>query len=218
MNLPFTHDQFLDLFAAYNGVYWPLVAALWLVTMAALVALGMRRLGPRLAAALLGVHWALSAVYHLVYFVTINPAARLFGALFLVQAAVFAWFAIDGSGLRVTWGRRPHQVLSVALCAYAVLYPFLGLATGLQWPRMPAFGVPCPTTLLTVGLLLGLAPKRHRGVSVIPVLWCLVAGTAAFQLGIRPDLALYMGAVLLALYVVLPSALAGHTGPRAAAA
>jgi peptidoglycan/LPS O-acetylase OafA/YrhL len=217
LNLPFTHDQFLDVFAAYNGALWPLAALLWLVTVAALVALGMHRLGPRMAAALLVVHWALSAGYHLVYFSTINPAARLFGALFLVQAAIFAWVAVDDFGLRVTWGRRPHQVLSVAFCAYAVLYPFVALATGLQWPRMPAFGVPCPTTLLTVGLLLGLAPKRHRGLSVIPVLWCLVAGTAAFQLGIRPDLALYLGAVLLALYVVAPHALGGRAGSAAAA-
>jgi hypothetical protein len=217
MNLPFTHDQFLDVFAAYNGALWPLAALLWLVTVAALVALSMQRLGPRPAAALLAVHWAWSAVYHLVYFATINPAARLFGALFLVQAAIFAWFAIDGSGLRVTWGRRPHQVLSVVFCAYAVLYPFACLATGLRWPRMPSFGVPCPTTLLTVGLLLGLAPKRHRGLSVIPVLWCLVGGSASIVLGIRPDLMLLAGAVLLVLYAFAPNALAGRTGGAARA-
>ena len=217
MNLPFTHDQFLDVFAVYNGVFWPLVAALWLATVAALVALGMHRLGPRWVAALLGVHWALSAGYHLVYFVTINPAARLFGAVFLVQSALFFWLVFTGAGLEVTWGRRPHQVLSVAFCVYAMLYPLAVLATGLEWPRMPAFGVPCPTTLLTVGLLLGLAPKRLWGLSVIPVLWCLVAGTAAFQLGIRPDLALYAGAVLLALYAVAPRALGGRTGSVAAA-
>ena len=217
MNLPFAHDQFLDVFAAYNGALWPLVALLWLATVAALVALGVRRLGPRMAAVLLGVHWAVSAVYHLVYFVTINPAARLFGAIFLIQSALFFWLALRGPGLDVTWGRRPHQVLSAVFCVYAVLYPFLGLATGLEWPRMPAFGVPCPTTLLTVGLLLGLAPKRLRSLSVIPVLWCLVAGTAALRLGIRPDLALYAGAVLLALYVVAPRALGGRTGSALAA-
>lgn len=211
MRLPFTHEQFLDLFGTYNTALWPFAALLWLVTVAALVALFRQRLAPRLAAALLAVHWAWSAGYHLVYFATINPAARLFGALFLLQAALFLWLAVRGAGLAVGRGHSPHQILSAVFCAYAVLYPFLALATGLRWPRMPAFGVPCPTTLLTVGLLLGLAPKRQRGLSVIPFLWCLVGGSASVALGIRPDLMLLVGALILVLYALAPSVLGGRS-------
>jgi hypothetical protein len=215
MRLPFTHDQFLDVFAAYNAALWPFAALLWLVTVAALVGLLMRRLSSRQVTVLLALHWAWSGVaYHFAYFTAINPAARLFGALFLVQAALFLWVAFRQPGLEVPWGRRPHQLLSVVFCVYAVLYPFLALASGLRWPRMPSFGVPCPTTLLTVGLLLGLAPRRLRGLSVIPVVWCLVGGSAAILLGIRPDLMLVAGAVLLALYGLAPGVLAGR--PEAA--
>ncbi len=42
MKLPFTHDQFLDVFAAYNGALWPVAALLWcLVGISAALALGI---------------------------------------------------------------------------------------------------------------------------------------------------------------------------------
>jgi len=37
MQLPFTHDQFLDVFAAYNRTLWPAAALLWIATAAAVV-------------------------------------------------------------------------------------------------------------------------------------------------------------------------------------
>jgi hypothetical protein len=218
MNLPFTHDQFLDVFALYNGALWPVAVLLWLVTVAALAALAMHRLSPRLVGLLLAIHWTWAGIaYHVAYFAAINPAARLFGGLFVVQAALFLWFGVRGSGLEVAWGRRPHQILSAVFCVYAVAYPLLAVASGLRWPRMPSFGVPCPTTLLTVGLLLGLAPWRLRGLSAIPVAWCLVGGSAAIVLGIRPDLMLLAGAALLALHALAPAVLAGGAARAAAA-
>jgi hypothetical protein len=213
MNLPFTHDQFLDVFAAYNRALWPGAALLWLLTLAALVLLARNRLRPRLAGTLLALHWAWAAVaYHLAFFAAINPAARLFGGLFVLQAVLFLWFGVRRADFQATWGRRPHQVLSLVFCAYALAYPLLALATGLRWPRMPSFGVPCPTTLLTVGLLLGLAPRRLRGLSVIPLVWCLVGGSAALTLGIRPDLMLLLGAAVLVWYAAAPGTLARPPG------
>ena len=196
--LPLSHDQFLDAFAAYNQALWPAVLALWLVTVAALVLLAAKRLDPRLAGALLALHWAWAGIaYHFAFFVRINPAARLFGALFVLQALLFLWFGVRRRDLAVTWGRTGRQVLSIGFCIYAVLYPFLAAAAGMRWPRMPSFGVPCPTTLLTVGLLLGLELGRLRGLFVVPLLWSLVGGSAAFLLGVRTDLMLLVGAVAL---------------------
>jgi len=47
MRLPFTHDRFLDLFAAYNPALWPWAALLWLVSLGALVLLATGRLWPK---------------------------------------------------------------------------------------------------------------------------------------------------------------------------
>ncbi len=41
MNLPFSHDAFLDVFGAYNTALWPAVVALWLATAAAVLAIDM---------------------------------------------------------------------------------------------------------------------------------------------------------------------------------
>ena len=35
MQLPFTREQFFDLFAAYNAALWPALAALWLASVVA---------------------------------------------------------------------------------------------------------------------------------------------------------------------------------------
>jgi hypothetical protein len=86
------------------------------------------------------------------------------------------------------------------LIAYALLYPALGLALGLAYPRFPSFGVPCPTAILTVGLLL-LAPRREvRLLSAIPVLWAAVGGSAALLLNIRADFALLVAGPLLLVF------------------
>lgn len=211
MRLPFTHDQFLDVFAAYNRGLWLGAALLWLLTLAALLLLVARgRLGSRVMGALLALHWGWAGIaYHLAFFAAINPAARLFAGLFVLQAVLFFWFGVWRGSLQIAWGRRPHQVLSGVFCVYALAYPALAIVTGLHWPRMPSFGVPCPTTLLTVGLLLGLAPRQLRGLSVIPWVWCLVGGSAALLLGVRPDLMLFLGAVVLTWYVTAPGTLAG---------
>jgi len=39
MNLPFSHDAFLDVFGAYNAAVWPAVMLLWLVTAGVVFAL-----------------------------------------------------------------------------------------------------------------------------------------------------------------------------------
>ncbi len=206
MRLPFTHEQFLDVFGAYNAALWPWAALLWLVSLAALILLAAGRLGPKAAGVLLVAHWAWAGIaYHLDYFAAVNPAARLFGLLFLAQALLFLWFGVFRSDLQVSWGRRTHQILSAAFCVYALAYPLLAIASGMRWPRMPSFGVPCPTTLLTVGLLLALEPRRSRGLAVIPFLWCLIGGSAALLLGVLPDLALLAAAVAVVIHAVGPA-------------
>jgi hypothetical protein len=107
MRLPFTHAEFLDVFAAYNAALWPFAAVLWLLTAWALVA--WTRRGQRMSrwvAALLAAHWAWSAIaYHWAFFRDINPAAGLFAVLFLAQAALFAWFGVVRQKLRVQFER-----------------------------------------------------------------------------------------------------------------
>ena len=66
MQLPFTREQFFDLFAVYNEALWPAAVALWTAS-ALIVALRLsaRRPHDRWISALLVLHWAWSALaYH----------------------------------------------------------------------------------------------------------------------------------------------------------
>jgi len=63
--------------------------------------------------------------------------------------------------------------------------------------------VPCPTTLVTAGWLLA-ANGSSRFAKVIPILWCVVASSAAITLGIRADLALVAAGAAMTIDLFIP--------------
>ena len=204
MQLPFTHGQFLDVFAAYHRLFWPVAASLWVATLAVLVFWWRRgaRASP-MVAGLLAFHWGWSgAAYHFALFRAINPAATIFGALFVVQALLLLWNGVVRRRLIFTPSRGGWGAVGLVLIAYAMVYPGLGMLSGLSFPEMPTFGVPCPTAILTAGLLLFLPPPAARTPAWMTVLWCGIGGSAAFTLGIRPDLALPVAGGLVLIHVL----------------
>ncbi len=210
MNIPFSHDAFLDVFGAYNAALWPVAAVLWIGTAyAAWVWVRRGSIAGRALYGLLAVHWALSGIaYHWFYFRPINPIAGIFSLAFVAQAAAFTWLAVRGSGGNaMTFSAR--GVLGLALVLYGLVYPLIGLAVGLRYPRLPLFAVPCPTALVTAGWLLT-AQGVPRSICLVPALWGVIGGTAAFALGIRADLALWVAALGLGTDPAFPSVL----GPR----
>ena len=96
MQLPFSKQEFFDQLAAYNGALWPAAVALWVMSaLTAVWLLSSPRPRDRWISGLLAVHWAWSAIaYHLAFFTRINPAAWLFAAIFLLQAALFFWSGV----------------------------------------------------------------------------------------------------------------------------
>ena len=93
--MPFTPAEFLDLFGAYNRTLWPAVAVLWVVTMALTVQLARGRADARVIVSLAAAQWAWSGgMYHALFFTRINPAAWLFAAVFLAQAALLIWYGV----------------------------------------------------------------------------------------------------------------------------
>lgn len=201
MQLPFTRDQFLDVFAAYNSMLWPGAVVLWLASavMAVLLLASRRRPTDRLVSALLAFHWAWSAVaYHIVFFTRINTAAWLFGGLFLVQAGMFAWLGVVRGRLRFVPQQSLWMVIAWALVLYALVYPMINAIQHGTWLSIPTFGVPCPTTIFTAGLLILVVPRLWT-LAIIPIIWSVVGGSAAFSLGVRADYALPMAGILLAV-------------------
>ena len=90
--LPFTHQQFVFVFAVYNGVVWPLqwlAQALGIAMLALLFWPTSQR--HRIAVLVLASMWIWTGVaYHLVFFSVINPIAPLFAAVFVVEGLLLA--------------------------------------------------------------------------------------------------------------------------------
>ncbi len=212
MKLPFSRAQFFDVFAAYNRALWPAALVLWIV--AAILAarmLGRRPPGSRLVAAYLSVLWLWTgAAYHAVFFRKINPAAAGFAILFVVEGLLLAGIATFRRGLRpAAHAPRPvgesrsiaanwRPAAGAALMIFALAYPLAAAAAGERWPRLPTFGVPCPTVLFTAGVLLRGETKLREIASVVPLVWCVFGASAAVLLAMIPDYSLWIAGIALA--------------------
>ncbi|HEY0826346.1 MAG TPA: DUF6064 family protein [Ramlibacter sp.] len=195
--LPFTREQFLEVFARYNEAVWPVQALAVMLGLAACVAVlrpGVRR--GRVVTGVLAAMWLWTGVlYHWTFFAAINPVARVFAAAFVLQGVLLAWTAWRGS---LQFGRRDGAArwLGWGLILYSLaVYPAIGAATGHVYPRAPMFGItPCPVTLFTCGALL-LATTRVPGrLLAVPIAWSLVGGSAAWLLRVPQDWPLLVGA------------------------
>jgi uncharacterized protein DUF6064 len=200
VKLPFTVDQFFDVFRRYNDAVWP---AQWVLVALALIAIaGAVRAtarAARIVSASLACLWLWMAfAYHIAFFSKINPMAPVFGALFLVQGLIL--LPLGGyKDLAFEPRRDLAGVMGALLVIYAlVIYPALGFVLGRRYPALPTFGLPCPTTIFTLGLLLWARPAAPRRVVVIPLLWAAIASTAALRLGVREDLGLTVSALIVA--------------------
>jgi len=104
--LPFTREQFIAVFAAYNTAVWPaqIVAGLVGLVMVAMLARPTTA-GSRVIGIGLAVMWAWTGVgYHWIHFSAVNKAAWAFGALFVLQGIALFYAAVGGR-LRFGIGR-----------------------------------------------------------------------------------------------------------------
>jgi hypothetical protein len=156
--------------------------------------------------------------YMWLYFADINPAAKLFGAIFLVQAALLAVMAVRERGRAYGRRRDARFWIGLSLIAYGMLlYPLLGVAFGHGYPQAPMFGlVPCPTTIFTFGMLL-LAARPKRLLLWLPLVWAAIGSFAAVKFGIYEDVGLLVAAIVTAA-VLLRSRLAADAAPADGAA
>ncbi len=205
MNLPFSIEQFYGVFRAYNQTVWPAQIVLVVLAVITIVMMLRRRASSdRIASGLLAFLWIwLGLAYHLAFFSSINPAAYGFAALSVVGGLVFLWQGVVRSRIqfRRLGGWRP--LLGGALVVYAlVLYPLWLWAAGHAYMATPTFGLPCPTTLFTIGVLAFAYPTSPRSVYLVPVLWCVVGVQAAFLLGVTQDLGLALAGVVGLVLIV----------------
>ena len=193
MKLPFTVEQFLDVFRQYNIAVWPVqVFLIALALIAVYFAIRIKPYSHKIIVCILAFFWLwMGIMYHLVYFFRINEAAKFFGTLFIIQATILLYFGLIKNKLNFRLQTDKYGITGLILIIFALLiYPVLGYRWGHVYPSSPTFGVPCPTTIFTFGILLFSTSKISPWVIIIPFLWSLIGFSAAFSLGIREDASL----------------------------
>ena len=198
MRLPFTVEQFFGVFRMYNSAVWPAQVLLLLLAALALIFIALRRPWSGVAvSAILAVLWIwLGAAYHLAFFARINPVAYGFGALSIVGGLMFAWHGVIRRRLEFSFAKNLRAGIGIALLAFALLaYPIWATLAGHGYPELPTFGLPCPTTIFTIGVLALASGTSLRAVFTVPILWSLVGSQAAFHLDVKPDLGLLVAGV-----------------------
>lgn len=195
MTLPFTVEQFLEVFRVYNLNIWPvqIIAYILLLGSVALAFTQMRN-KDRIISTILSFSWVWNGIaYHMMSFAGINKAAYIFGTFFAVQGLLIFYYGALKN--KITFNPADHPKLTIIGCLFiiyaAVIYPVIGNILGHGYPFSPLLGVaPCPTTIFTFGLLLLAASSMTEKLIPIPLLWSLIGSNAAWTLGIWGDLGL----------------------------
>lgn len=196
--MPFNTDQFLGVFASYNETVFPMQIVL---LVAALVAMRLATNGDGLSsktvACVLAFFWLwIGFVYHFLFFSQINGAAFAFGALSIVQGGIFLYSGVFRNDLTFRDQTRGRRMIGTALIVYSLLiYPIAGMSSGHAYPYSPTFGLPCPTTIFTFGLLLRSGRAVPLYVLPIPFLWAILGTSSAYLMGVWEDLGLVVAAL-----------------------
>ncbi len=196
--LPFTTDQFFQLFESYNRTIWPVhIVGYGLAGFVLWATLTNRYWNWRAASGVLSLLWLWNGIaYHLAFFTSINPVAYGFAILFVAQGLLFFASALSERGPYFVVGKDWRTAIALATITYAlIIYGVLGSLAGHGWPRAPVFGVaPCPTTIFTFGVLMLAGPSVPGWLAAFPIVWALIGSTAAVLLGVPEDLGLLVSA------------------------
>ncbi len=189
METLFTPQQFQSMLHAYNLAIWPAPVVAYALGVAAIIlAVNKPPFADKVIAGILAGFWLWTGgMFYLTFFSEINPAAFLFGALFILQGVMLVIVGVGQPTVRFHVRRDIYGIMGACFALYAaVIYPFLGMFFGHR-PFTPLFGIaPCSAIMFTWSMLLWteqLVPKR---LLMIPGLLSLVSFVAVFHLG-RPE-------------------------------
>ena len=207
MKIPFTVEQFFEVFGAYNTAIWPAQVFAYLFGLLAL-ALAFResKLSSRVISGVLALFWIwMGIIYHMIHFRVINPVARIFGVFFVLQGLLFLLVGTILGRPAFRFTLEPVPILGACFILYAMaIYPLLGIAFGHSYPRVPMFGVaPCPTTIFTFSLLLWAKAPVPGYLLIIPLLWSLIGMSAAVHLQVPQDYGLMVAGVLGTVLILI---------------
>jgi hypothetical protein len=205
MNYPFTAEQFSLVFSKYNNALWPAQVILYaLALIAVLFVFKTNRYSSKIISAILGFLWLwMGIAYNWVFFTAINPAAWILGLVFVVEGALLLYFGFFKNKLKFKFQKNAFSYIGLAITTIGLtVYPVIGYLIGHTFPTNPTFGLPCPTTIFTLGMLLtDIGPTKR--LLIIPFAWSLLGFMAAISFGIKEDVLLLVSGICAMSLVLL---------------
>lgn len=199
MKLPFTIEQFLAVFKNYNQQVFPMQVLFYLISFFVIyLTIKPNSKSNKIISIILAFLWMwMGFVYHIIFFTAINKAAYLFGVVFIIQGVLFLILGIFQNTLSFRYHFDKFGIIGMSLILFAlIIYPILGYFLDHIYPSSPTFGLPCPTTIFTFGILLMNVKKCPLTILVIPFCWSVIGFMAAFQFGILEDMGLLVASLV----------------------
>ena len=204
MKTPFTTEQFFDVFIHYNTSVWPLQVLLNLLALFVIfIAIRKFSFSDSVISWILALLWLwMGIVYHLIFFSSINPAAYVFGALFIIQGLLFVYAGAIKKSVSFDYKTDALHITGIVFILYALfIYPMLGIAFRHVYPASPTFGLPCPTTIFTFGILLW-SVRMPKWLVIIPFIWSIIGFTAVLNFGVAEDTGLLITGVISSILLL----------------
>lgn len=199
MNVPFSTEEFLNVFKAYNEAVFPTQIIIWLICIYLVyICYSPVKNTNKIITIFLAVFWLwMGIAYHILFFSKINNAAFLFGAMFILQGILFLYYGYIKGKFHFIFRKDLYGITGLVMIAYALfVYPALGFVTDHIYPASPTIGLPCPTTIFTFGILMFNRNKTPFWLLIIPVIWSLIGTSAVINFGVYEDAGLLVAALL----------------------
>ena len=214
MKTPFTTSQFLEIFRVYNETVFPIQVVFYLLgVIIVYLAIKTSPRSDRIISVLLAFFWLwMGVIYHWLLFTSINKLAYIFGALFVIQGMLFLYFGFFHQKITFRYRKDIYGITGLIFIVYALMiYPLIGAFGDHAYPYSPTFGLPCPTTIFTFGMILLSDKKFPILLLVIPFLWSILGVSAAINFGIIEDTFLVIAGFATVLLVFFRNKKYGHS-------
>jgi hypothetical protein len=203
MKFPFTRDQFFDIFEKYNATIFPMQIVLFLAgcLMFFLVFAKNKNLS-KFTGYVIGCIWLWTGIaYHILFFTEINKGAYIFGGMFIIQGILFIISTFQNK-LLFDFINTPTKIISCFFILFGlVIYPIISYMLEKSVVHIISFGLPCPTTIFTLGLLGLQSDSIKKRFLIIPFIWSFIGLYAAVSMGVYQDAAM----PIAALYTIIIS-------------
>jgi hypothetical protein len=203
MKMPFTTEQFFSVFEQYNHAIFPGQFFILALGILSIVLIQIQRTSKNtLIGSILGLLWIwIGAVYHLGFFAQINPAAHLFGAVFILQGLLIISVVLLNK-LQFTFSNTSSDYLGYFFMLFGLfIYPLIGYFLHGEPSKIISLGLPCPSTIFTFGLFIMARNHFPKYLLIIPTLWAIIGLSAAVNFGVYQDLMLPIAAVCALLII-----------------